>query len=124
MAAASGSTRRNLACGWVSSEASVFCFEPHSRMDRANQIAPKGYASSDLAYASLYATERDPNQKLAWVNSVCLLVLVIGVLGARFGSFRPRPVAPMEQAVPAIVEPLPPPQSPSETKPQEQTEQP
>ena len=94
-------------------------------MDRANQISPRHHVSSDLAHAALYALERDPNQKLAWVNSICLLILLIGILGARFGSFRPRPVAPIEQAVPAIVEPLPPPpQTPSEAKPQEQTEQP
>lgn len=92
-------------------------------MNKANPVPARHHVSSDFAYFSQYATERDPSQKLAWVNSICLLVLLIGVLGARFGSFKPRPVSAMEQAVPAIVEPLPP-QNSSEEKPPEQSEQP
>jgi len=73
----------------------------------------------------LDGTYDDPNQKLAWVNSVCVLILSIGVLGARFGSFRPRPVAAVEQSVPAIVEQLPPPpQTTEQITPQERSEQP
>lgn len=79
---------------------------------------------SEPGGVSLYPIHHEPNPRLAWVNSICFLILLTGVLGARFGSFAPRPVAPLEQSAPAIVEPLPPaPQSPSEAKPQDENEQ-
>jgi TonB family protein len=60
---------------------------------------------SELARVCLPAPEQDANRRLAWVNSVCLFFLVIGVVGAR--SRLPVPVrpAPIEQPIPIVVEP-------------------
>ena len=52
---------------------------------------------------------RDPDRKLAWVNSICILFLLIGIAGSRPASIRIKPLPPMEEASAAIVEPLPPP---------------
>jgi TonB family protein len=60
----------------------------------------------DLARMCLPQAGRDPNQKLAWMNSVCLLFLIIGLAGARRGLIAIKPAPPLEQAVPVVVEPL------------------
>jgi protein TonB len=79
---------------------------------------------SELARISLHATDRDPNRKLAWVNSVCILFLLIGVSGSKPASVRIRPLPPVEEVSAAIVEPLPPPpQTRSEQQTQEQNNQ-
>lgn len=82
----------------------------------------QGYQlESELARTALSATERDPNRKLAWVNSVCILILLIGVFGSKPASIRIKPLPPLELASAVIVEPLPPPpQTHSEQQPQEQ----
>ena len=64
---------------------------------------------SELGRASLHATDRDPHRKLAWVNSVCILFLLIGVFGSKPASIRIKPLPPIEEVSGAIVEPLPPP---------------
>jgi len=79
---------------------------------------------SELARVSLHATDRDPNRKLAWVNSVCILFFLIGIMGSRPASIRIQPLSPIEEASAAIVEPLPPPpQTQSEQQTQEQNNQ-
>ena len=50
-----------------------------------------------------------PNRKLAWVNSICILFLLIGMAGSRPASIRIKPLPPIEEVNAAIVEPLPPP---------------
>ncbi len=72
--------------------------------------------SSELARVGLHATESDPNRKLAWVNSICILFLLIGIAGSRPASIRIKPLPPLEEVSAAIVEPLPPP-------PQQQSDQ-
>jgi hypothetical protein len=62
-----------------------------------------------LTRLSLHATERESGGKLAWVNSICILFLLIGIFGARLGDASIKPLPPLEIAVPAIVEPAPPP---------------
>jgi TonB family protein len=72
----------------------------------ANQ-ATHGYELKDeLARLCLPAATRDPNLKLAWVNSVCILFLLIGILGARRGLISIRPAPPLEEIIPVIVEPM------------------
>jgi len=64
---------------------------------------------SELAHVSLRATERDGSRKLSWVNSICILFLLIGAIGSKSGKASIQPLPPLEMAVPAIVEPVPPP---------------
>ena len=64
---------------------------------------------SELARSLLHATERDPNRTLAWVNSICLLFLLIGVAGSKPAAVSVKPLPALEDATAAIVEPLPPP---------------
>jgi protein TonB len=66
---------------------------------------------SELARSLLRATERDPNRTMAWVNSVCILFLLIGVAGSKPASVSIRPLPALEDATAVIVEPLPPPQA-------------
>jgi TonB family protein len=65
---------------------------------------------SELARLSLPSADRDGNLKLAWVNSVCILFLLIGIVGARRGAISIRSLAPIREVVPVIVMPqiLPP----------------
>src|ERR1039458_3309962 len=72
--------------------------------------------TSELARIGLHAVEADSDRKLAWVNSVCILFLLIGIVGSRPASIRIKPLPPVDEVSAAIVEPLPPP-------PQVQSEQ-
>ena len=82
---------------------------------------PSYELESELARTALYATTRDPDRKLAWVNSVCVLFLLIGVSGSKPAPIRIKPLPPIEEATAVIVEPLPPPPpTHSEQQPQEQ----
>ena len=72
----------------------------------------------DLARLCLTSAQRDPNQKLAWVNSICILFLIIGIAGARRGVISIHPVPPIRQIVPVVVVPtVLPPQTVAEKKP-------
>ena len=77
----------------------------------ANTNIPIYRLKSELARLSLHATERESSGRLAWVNSICILFLLIGIFGSRPGKASINPLPPLEVAVPAIVEPLPPPQT-------------
>jgi periplasmic protein TonB len=85
-------------------------------------MAAVGYQlKSDLARVCLPAPGRAASQRLAWVNSIALLFLVIGVLGAQSRLPGRKAVPPLEQPVPIIIEPLPPVAPPTaESKPAEQ----
>ena len=91
----------------------------------ANQLALKYQLRDELARLCLPAAHRDPNRKLAWINSTCLLFLLIGTLGAKPTPVSIRPVPPLEQAVPVVVEPPPPPPRviTPENQPQDQNDQ-
>ena len=70
-----------------------------------------GYELKDeLARLCLTSARREPERKLAWVNSVCILFLLIGIFGARQGVVAIKPVPPIRQEVPVVVQPavLPP----------------
>jgi TonB family protein len=60
---------------------------------------------SDLARLSLWSSSRDGNLKLSWVNSVCLLFLLIGILGARRGIISIKSLPPIREIVPVVVMP-------------------
>src|SRR5260370_2706364 len=88
----------------------------------SGKTVPSYQLTSELAKFCLPSAHRDPNRKLAWVNSICLLFLLIGVLGARTPVTAIRPVKPLEEPVPVIVEPgAPPPPTTAEHQKQEQT---
>jgi protein TonB len=76
---------------------------------------------SELARTLLHATDRDPDRTLAWVNSVCILFLLIGVAGSKPASVSIQPLPPIEEATAAIVEPLPP---PPQAQPDQQNREP
>ncbi|MGB7747015.1 MAG: TonB family protein [Verrucomicrobiia bacterium] len=64
----------------------------------------------ELARFCLPAANQDSNLKLAWANSICILFLFIGILGARRGVIAIKPVPPIREEVPVVVQPtvLPP----------------
>lgn len=79
---------------------------------------------SELARVCLPTTHAHAHaqRRLAWLNSVCLLFLIIGLAGMRTRPPAPIAVKPLEEAVPAIIEPLPPPPvSPEPQKVEEQS---
>jgi protein TonB len=84
-----------------------------------NQRAPGYELESELTRVALHATDQDPNRKLAWVNSVCILFLLIGIFGSTPASIKISALPPVVEASAAIVEPLPP---PPQTQAEQQTE--
>jgi len=72
----------------------------------ANQTPPAYELKDELARMSLPSASRDANLKLAWTNSVCLLILLIGLVGARRGVMVIKPAPPLAEAVPVVVEPV------------------
>src|ERR1700756_551523 len=78
---------------------------------------------SELAQYSLPDASRDPNRRLAWVNSICILFLLIGIFGAQSIFIPIKPVPPVEAPVPVVVEPIAPPQQTvSQEQNQDETE--
>jgi protein TonB len=80
---------------------------------------------SELARVCLPAPERDAYRRLAWVNSVCIFFLIIGVVGARSRLPVPMRPPPIEQPIPVVIEPLvtPPPSTEvKQVEPQNQDE--
>jgi TonB family protein len=58
---------------------------------------------SELARYCLPSENPDANLKLAWVNSICILFLIIGIFGARRGIISIRNVPPIREVVPVVV---------------------
>ncbi len=84
----------------------------------ANQTKPVYELKGELARLCLPQANRDTNLKLAWVNSICILFLLIGILGARHGSIAIKPTPPLEEIVPVVIEPITlPPEVTTEKKP-------
>ena len=83
--------------------------------------------TSDIAQFCLPASSRDANRRLAYVNSICLLFLVIGVIGFRQPKVVQKELPPLPEIVPVVYtppeeqpKPEPKPQ-PDEPEPQPQT---
>ena len=85
----------------------------------ANRISPAYALKDELARYCLPPANRDPNRKLAWVNSICILFLLIGILGAQSVFIPIKPVPPAERVVATVIEPLP---SPPQTSQEEQSQ--
>src|SRR5271165_5744322 len=92
----------------------------------ANRISPGYELKDELARLCLPSANRDANLKLAWVNSVCILFLLIGILGARRGIIAIKPVPPIREEVPVVIQPtvLPPQAIAQKPEPAEQNNQP
>jgi protein TonB len=73
----------------------------------------------ELARLCLSTARREPERKLAWVNSVCILFLLIGILGARQGMVAIKPVPPLRQEIPVVVQPTVLPPQPIAPKPEQ-----
>jgi TonB family protein len=91
-----------------------------------NRTMPAYELKDELARLCLPLASRDVNLKLAWVNSVCLLFLLIGLAGARRGLVSIKPVPPIRVEVPVVVLPtvLPPQAVAQKTEPVEPIQQP
>lgn len=75
----------------------------------ANRI-PARELKDELARHCLPAANRDPNRKLAWMNSICILFLLIGILGSAPATVSIKPVPSIEEISPVALETPPPPQ--------------
>ena len=84
-----------------------------------NQTAPGYELKNELARLCLPQANRDANLKLAWVNSVCILFLLIGIFGARRGLIAIKPAPPLQEIIPVVIEPITLP--PEETTEKKQT---
>jgi len=85
----------------------------------ANRTFPRRELKDELARLCLPAASRDPNRKLAWANSICILFLIIGIIGAKPGRVSIQSPPPLEEVIPTIIEPLPPLNPAEEQKPEE-----
>lgn len=93
-------------------------------MTGASQTWPEGGAESRLPRFCLPTPRREPERALAWVNSICLLFLLIGMFGAKPASISLKRLPPIEQLNAVMVEPLPPPpQAPDESQKQQPLDQ-
>jgi periplasmic protein TonB len=86
----------------------------------ANRTSSGYELKDELARLCLCAARREPERKLAWVNSVCILFLLIGILGARQGVIAIKPVPPIRQVVPVVVQPTVLPPQPVASKPEQE----
>src|SRR6266480_5397290 len=83
--------------------------------------APGYSLHSDIAQFCLPAANRDANRKLAYVNSICLLFLAVGIAGLNPPKLEQKIPEPVQEFMPAeIVQPPEPPK----VEPQPEQEQP
>ncbi len=78
----------------------------------------------ELARLCLPSAGRDPNRKLAWLNSICILFLLIGVFGAGPAVIPEKLVPAVEEIAPVVLEVTPPPETVTPTENENQTQQP
>ena len=84
---------------------------------------PARELKDELARFCLPEANRDPNRKLAWMNSICILFLLIGIFGAAPAAMSIKPVPPVEEIAPVMLETPAPPQIITPNENQNQTEQ-
>ncbi len=91
----------------------------------ANPAFTQYELTGELARLCLPAAHRDPTRKLAWVNSICILFFVIGLFGLKLARALIKPVPPIEEIAPVILQPAPPPpKTVTVTQNQDQPDQP
>jgi protein TonB len=85
-------------------------------------LGAPGYSlHSDLAQYCLPSTNRDANRKLAYVNSICILFLAIGVAGINPPKLEQRVPEPVQEFTPVEIVQQP---EPPKNEPQPEQEQP
>ncbi|PWU18811.1 MAG: hypothetical protein C5B50_08055 [Verrucomicrobia bacterium] len=85
---------------------------------------------SELSQLCLPSQFKEPHRRLAWVNSICFLFLVIGLIGLRPPRVKVKPVSKLEESAPVLY--IPPAEQPkvepqvvqNEPEPQETEPQP
>lgn len=92
----------------------------------ASSFPTEGYAAtSDLSRLCLPQEYKDSNRRLAWVNSICCLFLIIGMVGLKPPPVIIRELTEITEVVPIIItppeEPPPPPKAEDEPPPEETT---
>lgn len=88
----------------------------------ATTSSAREYAlSDDLAKLCLPQEYKDSNRRLAWVNSVCCLFLLIGISGLKAPKIVVKPLSEQTEIVPVVFTP---PDEPPPTQPQPQTDEP
>lgn len=68
----------------------------------------------DLAHYCLPGASHDASRKIAWVDSICLVFLLIAVIGLRPPKLVIKQAEPLDEPIPAVIE-LPPQPVPPET---------
>jgi protein TonB len=86
----------------------------------ANRTYPARGLKSDLGRFCLPPRSRP---ELAWVNSICIFFLLIGLVGAKPAAISRQPPPALVEVVPAILEPTPPPPATEEPQPRNEAEQ-
>ncbi len=91
----------------------------------ANRTARAYELRDELARYCLPRTGRDPNRKFAWVNSICILFLIIGIAGAKPGAIQLKAPPPLPaEMVPIFVEPPPVPPQQEQAQPEQSKDEP
>src|SRR5690349_5128563 len=81
------------------------------------------HLSDDLARLCLPQEYRDSYRTLAWVNSICCLFLIVGLVGLRAPKVIHKPLTEMTEVVPVVfTPPEEPPKAEPEVKPDEPDE--
>ncbi|TAK97973.1 MAG: energy transducer TonB [Verrucomicrobia bacterium] len=73
----------------------------------------------DLARLSLPQEYKDSYRRLAWVDSICALFLIIGLIGVKSQPFHVRELPEITEVVPVVIQQPPEPPKPDEAKPDE-----
>jgi len=73
--------------------------------------------ASDLSKLCLPQEYKDTNRRLAWINSICVLFLAIGIVGLKPPPVHVRPLSEVTEIVPIVITP------PEDTPPPPKTEQ-
>jgi protein TonB len=76
--------------------------------------------SDDLARLCLPQEWKDSNRTLAWVNSICFLFLMVGLIGLKHPRVIERPLSRVEEIVPVIFTP---PEEPPKAEPEVKQEE-
>jgi len=73
---------------------------------KSNPLITASQLRDGLLRSCLPAANHDPDQKFAWTNSICILFLLVGILGMRRGDIAIKPLPPLEEIMPVVVQPL------------------